>query len=149
MLSGKTIDKSEICRLIPHTGLMCLLDKVTQYDDKHIVCYSNTHQDMGNPLRNDEILPVYALLEYGAQAMAVHCALLEEANGETIHEGYLAALRDVVMNGNDISRIRSTLCIVATQLMSSQGNMIYNFSVKSDEQILITGRATVVAIFQD
>lgn len=149
MINNEISDRDEICGLIPHAGLMCLLDKVTQWDETHIVCYSNTHKDPDNPLRNNDILPMSALIEYGAQAMAVHGGLLAKASGKIIHEGYLAALRDVTIEEGDVSSIISMLCVEARQLMALDGNMIYNFSIKADEKLLASGRATVVAIYRD
>lgn len=149
MIDKEISDRDEICGLIPHAGLMCLLDKVTQWDETHIVCYSCTHKHIDNPLRNDDILPTSALIEYGAQAMAVHGGLLAKASGQVIRAGYLAALRDVTLEDVDVSSIDTLLCVEATQLMASQGNMIYNFSIKSNEKILASGRATVVAIYND
>ena len=45
------IYQAEIRTLIPHAGLMCLLDEVTRWDERSIVCISNTHRDPTNPLR--------------------------------------------------------------------------------------------------
>jgi predicted hotdog family 3-hydroxylacyl-ACP dehydratase len=49
--------------------------------------------DRTNPLRNNGSLPVSALIEYGAQAMAVHGALIAKDLTKQIQEGYLAALK--------------------------------------------------------
>lgn len=145
MDSNKLIAKTKICEMIPHDGLMCLLDQVTHWDDKHIICSSYTHQDSFNPLRSRNRLAVYALIEYAAQAMAVHGCLLANRAGKTIQKGYLAALREVTLEDCDVSRIQSELNIEATLHIASQGNMIYYFSVKTNNKNLISGRATVVA----
>jgi len=50
-VSDIPINKPEIRTLIPHSGLMCLLDSVTGWDDQSIICISNTHRDPANPLR--------------------------------------------------------------------------------------------------
>ncbi len=50
-VSDILINKPEIRTLIPHSGLMCLLDSVTEWDDQSIICISNTHRDPANPLR--------------------------------------------------------------------------------------------------
>jgi predicted hotdog family 3-hydroxylacyl-ACP dehydratase len=52
------INKAEIRTLIPHSGLMCLLDEVTQWDDGSITCVTNTHRDSANPLRRGGRLSV-------------------------------------------------------------------------------------------
>src|SRR6266496_5033821 len=62
------INKAEIRTLVPHSGLMCLLDEVTQWDDRSIVCVTNTHRDPANPLRRHERLSALHAFEYGAQA---------------------------------------------------------------------------------
>src|SRR6201982_1456603 len=86
------IDKAEIRTLIPHSGLMCLLDEVTQWDEQSIVCVSNTHRDPENPLRRQGRLSAVHAFEYGAQAAAVHGGLRARAGGTAAPPGYLASL---------------------------------------------------------
>ena len=148
METSTIIEKKELCELIPHTGLMCLIDKVERWDEKNIFCISSTHKEASNPLRASDTLPTSALIEYGAQAMAIHGGLMAKISGEFIQQGYLAALRDVSLIDIDVSTIDSPLCIEANQLMASQGNMIYTFCVKANGSILVSGRATVVAVFK-
>ena len=149
-MKNQFVEKNELCRLIPHDGSMCLLDKVAEWDEKRIVCYSETHQSMDNPLRNDQGLPATALIEYGAQAMAVHGGLLSSHRDDSINQGYLASLRNIVIEATgDVSTINTPICIEAVQIMASQGNFIYNFSIKMDQCMLVSGRATVVAIIND
>jgi len=95
MSETQRVDRIEIEKLIPHAGAMCLLDEVIQWDDKNISCISRTHLDINNPLREVDYLPIYALIEYGAQAMAIHGGLLAKKSNKKINEGYLAALRNV------------------------------------------------------
>ncbi|CAC9600291.1 3-hydroxydecanoyl-[ACP] dehydratase (EC 4.2.1.59) [uncultured Gammaproteobacteria bacterium] len=140
----------ELCNLIPHSGKMCLLDTVKQWNSESIICTTQTHQKNDNPLRNNGSLPVSALIEYGAQAMAVHGALIAKDLSEKMQEGYLAALKEVNFYQNfDINNITSPLMVKATRKFASQGNMIYEFSVASEDNELISGRATVVAIFNN
>jgi len=73
-----SISKQELCQLIPHDGVMCLLDGVEHWDDEVIHCWSESHLDQGNPLRGPSGLPAMHALEYGAQAMAVHGGLLAQ-----------------------------------------------------------------------
>src|SRR5438874_2386771 len=86
------INKAEIRTLIPHSGLMCLLDQVTQWDDRSITCVTNTHRDPANPLRRNGHLSALHAFEYGAQAAAVHGGLHARSVGTTALPGYLAAL---------------------------------------------------------
>jgi predicted hotdog family 3-hydroxylacyl-ACP dehydratase len=143
-------NNSKLCELIPHSGKMCLIDSVKKWDDESIICVTQTHRNHNNPLLSSGTLPVSALIEYGAQAMAIHGALVADKLGEKMQEGYLAALKDVnFFNNLEINKITSPLIIQATRKFVSQGNMIYEFLVTSEGDNLISGRATVVAIFND
>lgn len=141
------LQHEQICNLIPHAGDMCLLDVVQSWDEQTIICLSETHQRKSNPLRNNEILPMSSLIEYGAQAMAVHGGLLAEAEGKRMQAGYLAALRDVHMANGDLFAIENELVIEARRVTANGGNMIYMLRVTSANQELVRGRATVVARF--
>jgi len=143
-------NNAELCELIPHSGKMCLIDSVERWDDESIMCTTQTHLNHDNPLLSSGILPVSALIEYGAQAMAIHGALIAEKSGEKMQKGYLAALKDVNFFENlEVNNITSPLMIKATRKFASQGNMIYEFLITSESNNLISGRATVVAIFND
>ncbi len=89
MIDQDSIKKTEIRTLIPHSGMMCLLDEVTQWDDRSITCVTNTHRDPANPLRRDGRLSSVHAFEYGAQAAAVHGGLRARSVGEIAPPGYL------------------------------------------------------------
>src|SRR5213080_2706523 len=93
MISNLPINKAEIRTLIPHSDLMCLLDEVLHWDDRVIVCITNTHRDPVNPLRREGCLAAVHAFEYGAQAAAVHGGLRARSAGTTAAPGYLAALQ--------------------------------------------------------
>lgn len=136
------IDKNEIRKRIPHAGDMCLIESVTQWDQDSITCLSGTHTDTSNPLRNKNKLPVSALIEYGAQAMAIHGSLLNE-NFDEAQGGYLAALKNIHFSDVSLSNIREEIIIFANKIYSDGKNMIYDFSVSDSENELVSGRATV------
>jgi len=48
------IERDELCRRIPHSGSMCLLNRVLKWDSKGIVCEAVSHRDKGNPLSCDQ-----------------------------------------------------------------------------------------------
>ena len=70
------LQQADIARRIPHQGRMCLLDAVTEWDGAHIVCQASSHRASDNPLRAEGRLGAACGVEYAAQAMAVHGALL-------------------------------------------------------------------------
>ena len=70
------LDRSWIEQHIPHKGRMCLLDEVLNWDATQIRCRSATHRTTDNPLRAHGRLGAVCGIEYAAQAMAVHGALV-------------------------------------------------------------------------
>jgi predicted hotdog family 3-hydroxylacyl-ACP dehydratase len=138
------INKAEIRALIPHSGLMCLLDEVTQWDDRSITCVSNTHRDPANPLRRDGRLSALHAFEYGAQAAAVHGGLRARSLGEIAPPGYLAALRDAHLHVTSLDDIRSPLQIRANRLFGDGANTVYECCVSAGEGLIAEGRVTIV-----
>ena len=70
------LDHDWIARHIPHQDGMCLLDAVESWDEQRILCRSTSHRSPHNPLRSGERLSAICGVEYAAQSMAIHGALL-------------------------------------------------------------------------
>src|SRR5262250_1492609 len=70
------LDHAWIEQHIPHKGRMCLLDEVLSWDAARIRCRSGSHRAADNPLRAHGRLGAACGIEYAAQAMAVHGALV-------------------------------------------------------------------------
>src|SRR5712675_516281 len=138
------INKAEIRTLIPHSGLMCLLDEVTQWDDRTIVCVTNTHRDPANPLRRHGCLSALHAFEYGAQAAAVHGGLRARSAGTVAPPGYLAALRDGRLHVTRLDYIHLPLRIFATRLYGEGSNTVYEFILSAAAVVVAEGRVTIV-----
>jgi predicted hotdog family 3-hydroxylacyl-ACP dehydratase len=138
------ISKAEIRTLIPHSGLMCLLDEVVQWDDRWIACLSNTHRDPANPLRRQGHLSAVHAFEYGAQAAAVHGGLRARAAGTIAPAGYLAALRDGRLHATRLDYIHLPLRVCATRLYGESANTVYEFVVSAATVLVAEGRVTIV-----
>jgi predicted hotdog family 3-hydroxylacyl-ACP dehydratase len=138
------INKAEIRKLIPHTGLMCLLDSVIEWDDRSIICISNTHRVPANPLRRDGRLSAVHALEYAAQAVAVHGGLRARSAGATAPPGYLAALRDAHLHVIRLDNIASPLQICAYRLFGDTVNTVYECRVSAGDVLLADGRVTIM-----
>ena len=138
------VNKAEIRKLIPHSGLMCLLDEITQWDDESITCVTNTHRDSANPLRRDGRLSVVHAFEYGAQAAAVHGGLRARSVGATAPPGYLAALRDARLHVVFLDDIGSPLQVCANRLFGDGANTVYECRVLANNALLANGRVTII-----
>ena len=137
------LTRAEIAGLIPHSGAMCLLDGVLEWDSRRIRCVSRSHRNADNPLRADGRLPAICAIEYAAQAMAVHGGLSGNASGRP-RAGYLASLRDVVCRRSRIDDLEGDLVIEAEQMAADGGRAMYRFAPRVGEVEVLSGRATVV-----
>jgi predicted hotdog family 3-hydroxylacyl-ACP dehydratase len=137
------LDRAAIAARIPHQGSMCLLDAVLACSDTVIDCRAVSHRDPANPLRADGRLGAAAGIEYAAQAMAVHGALLA-ASGERPRQGYLASVRGVDLWVERLDDLSGPLEIHAERLSGDAQNILYQFALRHAGELLLTGRAAVV-----
>lgn len=128
---------------IPHRGAMCLLEEVLDWDAQRIVCRATSHRDPANPLRVGGILPAACGIEYGAQAMAVHGALLD-AGGAPLARGFLASVRSLTLHAGRLDDVAGALRVSAERLSGEDDHILYAFSVAAEHGELLGGRATVV-----
>lgn len=138
------INKPEIRTLIPHSGLMCLLDRVTEWNDRSIVCITDTHRDPANPLRRDGRLSAVHAVEYAAQAAAVHGGLRVRLADTIAPLGYLAALRDVWLYVTRLDDLKLPLQIYACRLFGETANTVYQFRVFTGDVLLAEGRISIM-----
>lgn len=140
------LTRVQIMALVPHAGAMCLLDRVLEWDADHIRCCSDSyHRDPGHPLHHAGRLAAINLVEYGAQAAAVHSGLLASQSSERYAPGgFLAGLRDVVLNSGPVDAISTPLDVYAYREMGGAQGMIYRFAVDSDGATRCSGRLTIV-----
>ena len=142
------LDRAWIERHIPHQGRMCLLDEVVSWDTDRIACRSGSHRAPDNPLRSHGRLGVACGIEYAAQAMAVHAALLAwDAAGQP-RPGYLASVRAVRARAGSLDDVAGALLCQARRVAATDGTASYEFSIEretdADDRVLLSGRATVV-----
>jgi predicted hotdog family 3-hydroxylacyl-ACP dehydratase len=127
---------------------MCLLEQVVSWDAQHVRCRSGSHRATDHPLRAHGRLGSACLIEYAAQAAAVHGALLQapesRAPGERFasaapadstasaaapRAGMLASARAVELAVDRIDDIAVDLLIEAHRLHSDERSALYAFAV--------------------
>ncbi len=136
------IDHDWIAAHIPHQGSMCLLDRVESWDSERIVCLASSHRSPDNPLRAHGKLASVCGVEYAAQAMAVHGALL--ASGKPSGAGYLVSVRDTRLLVARLDDISADLTLKASCITISGSNLLYQFEILANDRLLLNGRATVM-----
>lgn len=137
------ISPTEIQKLIPHSGDMCLLSGVTQWDATHIRCTADSHRNTSNPLARGGKVHALTGIEFAAQAMAVHGGLTS-LKGKRPRAGFLVNVRDVKTFVPCLSDHAEDLQIEAEQLMDGGSSVTYSFSIHAGAKELLIGRAMVV-----
>ena len=142
------LDRAGIERLIPHSGEMCLLDEVLDWQADLVRCRSFTHHSPTNPLRIGGRLRIVCGIEYAAQAMAVHAALLAGDAAGQPRPGYLASVRAVRARAGSLDDVAGALLCQARRVAATDGTASYEFSIEretdADDRVVLSGRATVV-----
>lgn len=136
-------DHAWIADHIPHQGSMCLLDRVEAWDEESISCRANSHRNADNPLRANGQLGAACGIEYAAQAMAVHGALLSP-NENAPRAGYLVSVRGTQLHVPRLDDIAAELEVNASCITRSENNILYEFSISAAGNLLLEGRAAVI-----
>ncbi|HVW67724.1 MAG TPA: hypothetical protein VHB68_02065 [Steroidobacteraceae bacterium] len=143
-----TLDRHWIEDHIPHQGRMCLLDEVLNWSSVRVQCRSSTHRALSNPLRAKDRLAAVCGIEYAAQAMAVHGALIASRIGASARNvpvaGYLASLRNVVLYAERLDDVEADLIATVELVRGDDRTVLYDFSVSAGKRTLLAGRATIV-----
>src|SRR4051812_33233617 len=106
------LDRAWIMSRIPHQGSMCLLDHVEAWDEQRVLCVAFSHRDADNPLRAHARLAAACGIEYAAQAMAVHGALIAQQEHRP-RAGFLASVRGVTLHVPCLDDISEDLMVEA------------------------------------
>lgn len=145
---SQTLAREGIAALIPHSGSMCLLARLQSWDAQHIVCAATNHRDADHPLRTVSGLMSPCAIEYAAQAMALHGALIGQDAGTAASPGFLASARGVqlhVLRLDDLPPATvDELHIEAVRQSGDARQILYSFTVSHDGKPLAEGRAAVV-----
>lgn len=137
------LDIDFINSCLPHGPEMVLLDQVTRWQADEIDCLSWAHENPNHPLRRDGLLPAISIVEIAAQAMAVHSAI--SAGEEKLQrKGVLAGVRKLNLHRARLDDIIGPIAIKAKLVMGEDRSGIYDFEAKNGDQLIGSGRLTVV-----
>jgi predicted hotdog family 3-hydroxylacyl-ACP dehydratase len=123
---------------------MCLLDQVVDWDQQRIQCRASSHRVADNPLRAEGRLGAACGIEYAAQTMAVHGALLALPGSSDARRGYLVSARSIQFHVLRLDDIDADLLIEARCITRNENTVLYHFSISVAGRVLLDGRAAVV-----
>lgn len=139
-----TLDRAGIAARVPHAGTMCLLERLLQWDAACVHCVATSHRSADNSLRTERGLLIPAGIEYAAQAMALHGALVAPPDGAPT-PGFLASVRGVQAQVLRLDDIEGDLHVHAERLAGDDRQILYTFHLHDGTgRGLLAGRATVV-----
>ena len=147
-MSGGAIDLGRIRGLVPHAGSMCLLQEVLHWDQTGIRCSTASHRDPRHPLRRAQGLAGLHLIEYCAQALALHRGLVSEAAGERAPPGWLVSMREFRLAVERLDLLKGPLIITARELVYFEGGTQYEASAVAEGRDIGGGRVSVVRVPQ-
>lgn len=145
-MSPPLLRDADLAALVPHAGNMCLWSLLRSADERHVRVETESHLDQNNPLRTARGLSSVHLLEYGAQAMAVHGGWLARSGGAgtAARPGVLAAVRDLQLQTPWLDGLIAPLICEAERLVANAGGWMYRFELRCGEQLVGSGRASVI-----
>ena len=138
------LDRAWIGAHVPHRGSMCLLDEVIEWSPAGIRCHATSHRSTDNPLRARGELGAACGIEYAAQAMALHGALL--VPDAPPRAGMLGSARGVALNVARLDDVSGTLIVSATYVHGDASMVVYDFAVSSATDVLVSGRAAIAFV---
>jgi predicted hotdog family 3-hydroxylacyl-ACP dehydratase len=134
--------RSDIAKLIPQQGAMCLLDQIVSWNERTLTAATQSHRDVDNPLRDPSGLAALNLCEYAAQAMAIHGALTHARN--EAKPGMLVSLRTVHLHRQYIHDLANDIVVQVDCLQTDATLSQYEFHALHDTELLASGRAIVI-----
>jgi predicted hotdog family 3-hydroxylacyl-ACP dehydratase len=142
-VSTAALDRAWIASHLPHRGAMSLLDQIVAWDGERLHARARGHTRQDHPLRRAGGLPIASAIEYGAQAVAAHGALLA---GETASAaaGYLASARSVAFHAERLDDVAAALDVEVRRMGGGAGGMLYDFRVSALGRTLAEGRVAIV-----
>lgn len=138
--------------LIPHAGDMCLWEQVLACSDTTITCSTTTHLKDNHPLHANGTLSHINLVEYGAQAIAIHGGLLalnqnllnqnhEQAPAKV---GYIASIKKIQFFQQDFTA-EPDIFVLAELVTSDENARLYQFEIQTAEKsTLCSGQVLVM-----
>ncbi len=142
------VEKAQLEKLIPHGQSMCLLDAVEFWDRQQIRCRAKSVFKRNNPMLENGHLYTAALIEYGAQAAAIHSGLIGGIQGKgptaAPRPAYLGAVRGARFFVEQVADNVDQLSVSAQMLLNNTDGAVYTFCVSNGSESLVEGRLTVI-----
>ncbi|MCF6202125.1 MAG: 3-hydroxylacyl-ACP dehydratase [Methylococcaceae bacterium] len=112
----------DIEMIMPHAGIMVLLDKVLSYDQQSMVVKTTVRND--GLFGNEQTIPAWLGIEYMAQTVAAHGGMMCYLAGKPINVGFLVGTRRYNCNIATF-KVGTILTISVERVMGDQGLCVF------------------------
>lgn len=142
------INKAEkLAALLPHGAGMSLFDAVELCSDSKIIAHSTRHQATDYPFCDTDSNNISSILlvEYGAQAAALHARLNAEISPhEENQKIFIGSVRDLVLHLPEFQSSDGQLTITAELQFGDKNGAIYLFAATINDEPLAEGKMALL-----
>lgn len=135
---------TDVTQLLPHAGTARMIERVLCWDRESIVTATTRHRAADNPLRHQGHLAAVHLAEFGAQTMAIHGGLLNQADGKPWKPALLVSVRDLEVTRDHVDELPGEIEITARVLLATPANFQYAFEVRHAGNQIAGGRVAAM-----
>jgi predicted hotdog family 3-hydroxylacyl-ACP dehydratase len=139
------MQRAAIAQAIPHGNGMCMLDELLAWDDEKIQCTSFAHRRPDNPLLEDGRLHCACLVEFCAQAAALHSVLVKRG-ASVAGLAYLGAVKQLELPRRYVDLGAAALQIEASCIVNNESGAIYQIAAQDQRSLLLRGRIVLVQV---
>lgn len=141
--AANTHDAAALYEGLPHSGSMRLLDSVMSHTVSTIDCQAGNPND--NPLKRGNKVPVWAALEYAAQALALHGLLnaKNSAANPVIITAFVVSIKHMFCFAGSLGDTGKPLQVSARIVATQPGAASCEFILVNDDKPLALGQFSV------
>ncbi|GAB1267576.1 3-hydroxylacyl-ACP dehydratase [Aurantivibrio infirmus] len=127
----------EISEVVPHSGLMSLLDDIVDYDEESLTASVDIHP--GVMFAEVQGVPSWVGIEYMAQTIAAHAGVLQRLNGLEVKVGFLVGTRKLTCSHSYIPFDSKLLVKVEKEFQADNGLGVFNCSIRCGDIAMDAG----------
>ena len=134
------LGRDGIAALIPHQGSMCLLERVVEWDDQHVVLETASHRSPQTPCALTAGCERSICASTARRPWPCMAGCARQVSGVQPKPGMLVSLRSVQFGRDYIEDLPGDLRVEAVCLQADAASLQYRFRVTHAEEMLAEGR---------
>ena len=127
----------EISEVVPHSGLMSLLDEVVEYSEESLTASVDIHP--GVMFAESQGVPGWVGIEYMAQTIAAHAGVLQRLNNLEVKVGFLVGTRKFTCSHAYIPFGSKLLISVEKEFQADNGLGVFNCRIQCGDILMEAG----------